>query len=214
MQAPASIETASTEITLTDRHLAVSANLISASPDGALPARLRLDIPGKTSRERHTVVQRLLLPSLFVAPACLNRPEQVGRLLQLWHSAFRAGDAAQLILPVWPAPDHMDRAVAAVQDAAAGSGVDLDVLADIVLTTVPGSASEDVAGVASARACWIALDGEAAPAGSGFTAVQPDAECLRAAARQLAPWAFTETDSHSLAETDSHSLAETADGAA
>jgi hypothetical protein len=184
-----------------------------------LPDDLRLIIPGKTSRERHTVVQRLLLPPLFVAPACLEQPERIGRLLQLWYGAFRAGDPVQLILPVWPGPDHIDRAIAAVQGAAEVSGVDLDVLADIVLTTVPGRSVEDIAGVASARACWIALDGEDVPGGSGFTPLSAEPETLRAAAWSLAPHSFAdsapaETGSHSLAETGSHSLAETADGAA
>jgi hypothetical protein len=172
----------------------------------SLPDELRLNIPGKTSRDRHTVVQRLLLPPLFVAPACLKQPERIGRLLQLWHTAFSSGDAVQLILPVRPGSDHIDRAVAAVQEAAAASGVNLDVLADIVLTTVPGQTPDDIAGVASARACWIALDGEEAPTGSGFTPVRADADALRTAARQLAPYAF--------ANTGSHSPAETADGAA
>ncbi len=168
---------------------------VPAATDG-----LRLQLPGKTSRERRTVVQRLLLPPVFVAPTCLDQSDRVGRLLQLWHSAFRSGDTVQLILPVRPGPDHIDRAIAAVQEAAAASGVDLDVLADIVLTTVPGQAPEDVAGVASARACWIALDGEIVPAGSGFTPVAAEPEALRTAARQLAPYAFDGTDSHSSGE--------------
>jgi hypothetical protein len=211
MQAPAP---ASTEITLTDESLIASATLIRGPRTGPLPERLRLDIPGKTSRHRHTVAQRLLLPPLFVAPTCLEQPDRIGHLLQLWHSAFRAGDGVQLILPVRPGPDHIDRAIAAVQEAAAASGVDLDVLADMVLTTVPGQASEDVAGVASARACWIALDGEAVPSGSGFTPVLAEAEALRTAARQLAPYALADPDSHSLADPDSQSQADPADGPA
>jgi hypothetical protein len=208
MQAPATTETA-------------------PSSTATLPDELRLVIPGKTSRERHTVVQRLLLPPLFVAPACLEQPERIGRLLQLWHSAFRSGDAVQLILPVWPGPDHIDRAIASVQGAAEASGVDLDVLADMVLTTVPGQNAEDIAGVASARACWIALDGEDVPGGSGFTPLPAEPEALRAAARSLAPHAFdsrsmaepgshsqAEPGSHSQAGPGSHSQAEPADGAA
>jgi hypothetical protein len=196
MQAPATTETA-------------------PSSTATLPDELRLVIPGKTSRERHTVVQRLLLP------------ERIGRLLQLWHSAFRSGDAVQLILPVWPGPDHIDRAIASVQGAAEASGVDLDVLADMVLTTVPGQNAEDIAGVASARACWIALDGEDVPGGSGFTPLPAEPEALRAAARSLAPHAFdsrsmaepgshsqAEPGSHSQAGPGSHSQAEPADGAA
>jgi hypothetical protein len=177
----------------------------TASPTrtATLPDELRLVLPGKTSRERHTVVQRLLLPPLFVAPPCVEQPERIGRLLQLWYGAFRAGDPVQLILPVWPGPEHIDRAIAAVQSAAEASGVDLDVLADIVLTTVPGRSAEDIAGVASARACWIALDGEDVPSGSGFTPLAAEPELLRAAARSLATHSF-----------DSHAPAETADGAA
>lgn len=196
MQAPATTSGAGT------------AGTASTAPNrtAGVPDELRLILPGKTSRERHTVVQRLLLPPLFVAPACLEQPERIGRLLQLWYGAFRAGDAVQLILPVRPGPDHIDRAIAAVQGAAETSGVDLDVLADIVLTTVPGHAPEDIAGVASARACWIALDGEQAPEGSGFTPLAAEPEALRAAARSLAPYAF--------AGPDSHAPAEPADGAA
>jgi hypothetical protein len=186
--------------------LAACGSLISPPPTGAMARNLRLNIPGKTSRHRHTVVQRMLLPPLFVAPVCLEQPERIGRLLQLWHSAFRAGDAVQLILPVRPAPDHIERAIAAVQEAAAAGGVDLDGLAEMVLTTVPGQTSEDIAGVASARACWIALDGEAAPAGSGFMPVCADAVALRTAAQQLAPYAF--------AEPAAQPAAEKADGAA
>jgi hypothetical protein len=160
----------------------------------------RLNIPGKTTRVRRTVAQRLLLPPLFVSPACIEQPERVGRLLLLWREAFHSADTVQLILPVWPGPDHIDRAVSAVQGAAAVGGVDLDVLADVVLTTVPGRNDEDIAGVASARACWITLDDEEVPVGSGFTPVAAEPSALRRAARQLAPCALTETDSHSLAE--------------
>jgi hypothetical protein len=170
------------------------------SPTAGVTDDLRLTIPGKTSRERHTVVQRLMLPPLFVAPVCLEQPERVGRLLQLWRRAFRIGDAVQLILPVPPGQDHIDRAISSVQNAAAAAGVDLDVLADIVLTTVPGRAAEDIAGVASARACWIALDGEDVPAGSGFTPLAAEPEALRAAARSLAPYSFVEPDPHSRAD--------------
>jgi hypothetical protein len=206
MQAPAPASTAPTEITLTDRSLAACAALISPPPIGAMARNLRMNIPGKTSRDRHTVVQRMMLPPLFVAPVCLEEPERIGRLLQLWHAAFRAGDAVQLILPVQPGPDHIDRAIAAVQEAAAAGGVDLDALAEMVLTTVPGQSPADIAGVASARACWIALDGESAPAGSGFTPVGAEAGALRTAAQQLAPYAF--------AEPAAQSATEKADGAA
>ena len=66
------------------------------------------------------------------------------------------------------------------------------------------ASAEDIAGVASARACWIALDGEDVPGGSGFTPLSADPEALRAAARSLAPHSFA----------DSHSPAAEADGAA
>jgi hypothetical protein len=192
MQAPATIETAPAVTPILDNPV--------------LDDALRLTIPGKTSRERHTVVQRLLLPPLFVAPACLDQPERIGRLLQLWRGTFGAGDAVQLILPVWPGPDHIDRAIAAVQDASAAGGVDLDVLAEMVLTTVPGKTIEDIAGVASARACWIALDGQEVPAGSGFTPLLAEPDALRAAAQTLAPGWF--------AGADSQATGRVADGAA
>jgi hypothetical protein len=146
------------------------------------PVDVAIDLPGKTRVVRCAVVQRIGPPLTFVAPPCLGDPSALGRVLRLWQDAFRAGDVAQLILPVAPAPDHMDRAVAAVQQAAASHGVDLDGLADIVLTTIPGATPADVAGVASPRASWIALDGRQVPEGSCFTAVAPDAAALRSVA--------------------------------
>jgi hypothetical protein len=140
-----------------------------------------LDIPGKTSRIRTAVAVRITPPVRFIAPDVLGRPEQLAALLQLWQASFRTGDPVQMIMPVPPGPAHIDGAIAVVQQVAAQAGVSLDVLADVVLTTIPGPTREDLAGVAGPHGFWIVLNDEM-PAGAGWIPVPADSAQLQAAA--------------------------------
>lgn len=140
-----------------------------------------LDIPGKTSRVRTAVAVRITPPVRFVAPDVLGRPEQLATLLQLWQASFRTGDPVQMIMPVPPGPAHIDGAIAVVQQVAAQAGVSLDVLADVVLTTIPGPTRADLAGVAGPHGFWIVLADEM-PADAGWIPVAADPTRLQAAA--------------------------------
>jgi hypothetical protein len=141
---------------------------------------LALHLPDKQRAPLTAVCQWLTPADSFVAPPLLDDEPALVELLILWRDSFGTGDAVQLVVPLYRRQGTPDEAVAAIVAAADLAGVDLSALADVVVSSVPGDTPEDVAGVAGARASWIALR-DPAPPGSGWLSLPPRTEALRAA---------------------------------